>query len=157
MTFAHHRHHPLAKQIVIVGQGPYATENMRTALEHRATKITFLCRRHGIVCPELLDALNYIRPYDDQLSRPGKGSATFASAWRRAYQASTATPPECWAQGGFMPDGHGVSVSDIYFVAHFCQRVNSIVGVATGFEKLAVLVNKDGTKLEADVLIRSIG
>ena len=56
-----------------------------------------------------------------------------------------------------MPDGHGVSVSDIYFVAHFCQRVNSLVGVATGFERSAVLVGRERTRLEADVLIRSIG
>jgi len=43
-----------AKRVLILGHGPYATENARTALEHSAAQVVFGVRRHGIVCPELV-------------------------------------------------------------------------------------------------------
>ena len=49
-----------AKRVLILGHGPYATENARTALEHAAAHITFGVRRHGIICPELVSALPMI-------------------------------------------------------------------------------------------------
>ena len=58
-------------------------------------------------------------------------SAVTVDVWRRAYGMSTAMPPEVWAQGGFLPDGHTVSISDAYFVAHFLHTVRTHVGVAS--------------------------
>eukprot|EP00966_Prymnesium_polylepis_P219172 5071446-Prymnesium_polylepis.1 len=72
----------------------------------RFAQVTFLCRRHGIVCPEAVDYVNYIRPYDDQFEHPKGGGATVVSVWRKAYSLSTATPPEVWRQGRFLPEGH---------------------------------------------------
>ena len=36
------------RRVLILGHGPYATENARTALEHGAAHVTFGVRRHGI-------------------------------------------------------------------------------------------------------------
>ena len=107
------------KQIVMLGHGPYALENMRTGLEHGAGMVVFLCRRHGVVCPEAVDYVNYIRPYNDHFQHPQGGGATVVNAWRKAYRMSSATPPEVWKQGQILPDGHTVSISDICFVAHY--------------------------------------
>lgn len=43
-----------AKRVLILGHGPYAIENARTALEHSAAQVVFGVRRHGIVCPDLV-------------------------------------------------------------------------------------------------------
>ena len=48
----------IGQRILILGHGPYATENARTALEHGVASVTFAVRRHGIICPELID---YVR------------------------------------------------------------------------------------------------
>ena len=53
--------------------GPYATENARTALEHGAVYITFAVRRHGIICPEMVDYVNYVRDYDETFGHPAAG------------------------------------------------------------------------------------
>ena len=106
------------ERVLILGHGPYATENARTALEHGASHVTFGVRRHGIVCPELIDYVNYIREYDEGFGHPRSGSARIVSTWRQVYRESGATPPEVWSEGRFLPDGHTVSISDLYFVAH---------------------------------------
>jgi hypothetical protein len=40
-------------------------EQVRTALEHAAKSIVLLVRRHGLVCPAVLDYLNIVRPFND--------------------------------------------------------------------------------------------
>lgn len=77
--------------MLILGHGPYATENARTALEHGCVSATFAVRRHGIVCPELVDYVNYIRDYDENFGHPASGSAQIVAVWREAYRVSTAT------------------------------------------------------------------
>ena len=77
--------------VVILGHGPYATENARTALEHGCTHATFAVRRHGIVCPELVDYVNYVRDYDESFSHPAAGSARIVAVWREAYRISKAS------------------------------------------------------------------
>ena len=111
----------LDKRVVLLGHGPFATENMRSALEHHVKHLSFLCRRHGLVCPEVVDYVNYIRPYDDEFKHPASGSAVTVGVWRQVYGISGAAPPEVWATGGFA-GRHTVSVSDMYFVAHFGRR-----------------------------------
>merc|ERR1719420_156989 len=48
------------KKVVIVGMGAFATENLRTALEHGASSVTILARRHGTVCPKYIDYINFV-------------------------------------------------------------------------------------------------
>ena len=44
----------LGKRVVILGHGPFAVEQARTALEHHSARVMLLVRRHGLVCPEVL-------------------------------------------------------------------------------------------------------
>ncbi|MDC0525534.1 phosphopantetheine-binding protein [bacterium] len=146
------------RQVLILGHGPYATENARTSLEHKAKHVAFGVRRHGIVCPEVIDYANYIREFSQdgtfQLSQDG--SLRIVQAWREVYRISGATPPECWAQGNFLPDGHTVSVSDVYFVAHFAAVLSSTVGVATRFDCNGVFLGI-GKYVSADIVIKAVG
>ena len=98
--------------VLVLGHGPYATEHMRTSLEHGATRGTFAVRRHGLISPEAVDYVTYIREYDGQFNRPSGGTTQVVLAWQQTYRDSTATPPEAWKQGSFVPEGHAVSVSD---------------------------------------------
>merc|ERR1712086_542505 len=53
------------KHVIVVGMGAFAIENTRTALEHGAAKVTVVVRRHGTVCPKIIDYLNFVKPFDE--------------------------------------------------------------------------------------------
>ena len=93
-------------------------EQARTALEHDATHVMMLVRRHGLVCPEVVDHINLVRPFTYEFDHDIDGSGIVINLWRQAYDSAAAQPPETWQRGVFRPDGHSVSVSDIYFVGH---------------------------------------
>lgn len=50
------------KNVAIIGMGAFAVENTRTALEGGARHVTVVCRRHGTVCPKIIDYLNFTTP-----------------------------------------------------------------------------------------------
>ena len=77
-----------------------------------------LWRRRDLVSPQVVDYLDFVRPFTDRFEHPLAGSAFLVALWRMAYSASAATPPECWADGVYRPDGHTVSVSDVWFLSH---------------------------------------
>lgn len=84
--------------------GAFAIENMRTAFERGAAHVTLLCRQRGTVCPQLVDWVNFIRPWEmhDHLPRhAAAGDAEVLQAWRAAYDVSGAVRPECWQQDFF--------------------------------------------------------
>ena len=86
---------------MILGMGAFAIENMRTAFERGAAHVTLLCRRRGTICPQLVDWINFIRPWKvrDHLPRhDAVGDAQVLQAWRAAYDVSGAVRPECWQQ-----------------------------------------------------------
>ena len=86
---------------VILGMGAFAIENMRTAFERGAAHVTLLCRRRGTVCPQLVDWVNFIRPWQvrDHVPRhDAAGDAEVLQAWRAVYDVSGAVRPECWQQ-----------------------------------------------------------
>ena len=62
------------QRIVIVGHGPYAVEQVRTGLDYEAEHVQLLVRRHGLICPQMLDYLNIVRPIDGDLTRPSGGA-----------------------------------------------------------------------------------
>ena len=84
---------------------------MRTSLERAALHVYYLCRQRGSVCPQLIDWVNFIRPFDDHFERIVKDDAIVFNAWRCVQRDSNAVDPECWAAGLVKPDGHTISVS----------------------------------------------
>jgi cation diffusion facilitator CzcD-associated flavoprotein CzcO len=45
-------------QVLILGMGAFAVEQIRTGVEHGAARVRILCRRHGLVCPQMIDYMN---------------------------------------------------------------------------------------------------
>ena len=136
--------------------GAFAIENMRTAFERGAAHVTLLCRQRGTVCPQLVDWLNFIRPWevrDHQPRHATAGDAEVLQAWRAAYDVSGAVRPECWQQGMLKPDGHTVSVSDLFFIAHHLGMMSVELGEAACLEPSGVRT-KAGKLLEAGVVVK---
>ncbi len=143
------------KNVVVVGMGAFATENARTALEGGARHVTAVCRRHGTVCPKIIDYLNFATPYDAAFKHDKKSNFRNMMYWKKMYELSGATQPECW-MGKVKHEGHTISVSDIWFVAHHLKKIATVTGAITGMTETGVVVS-DGRHIEADVVVNCVG
>ncbi|MDZ7597082.1 MAG: hypothetical protein U5J82_01970 [Desulfobacterales bacterium] len=115
------------KNVVIIGMGAFAVENTRTALEGGARHVTVVCRRHGTICPKIIDYLNFITPYDEAYKHDKKSNLLNMMYWKKMYELSGATQPECW-MGKIKHAGHTISVSDIWFIGHYLKKIETISG-----------------------------
>ena len=132
------------KTVSILGMGPFAIECMRTSFERGARHADILCRQRGCVSPQLFDWLRFIRPFDTTTLRTDAGGdSIIMSRWQSLYDDSGAARPECWLNGLLKPDGHTVSVSDIFFVAHTTSMLTTRVGEVDHLTEHA-LVTRDG-------------
>ena len=143
------------KQVVVVGMGAFAIENVRTALEGGARHVTVLCRRHGTICPKIIDYLNFATPYDEKFKHDKKSNIRNMIYWKKLYDLSGATNPECW-MGKVKHPGHTISVSDIWFIAHYLKKVKTVTGVVDRMYENGVITNR-GERINADVVINCIG
>ena len=144
------------ERIVVLGMGAFAIENMRTSFERSAAHVTILCRRRGTVCPQIVDWVNFIRPFDIEGKHDRAGDAVVLSHWHSAYNLSGATRPECWREGILKPDGHTVSTSDMFFIGCHLQMAATRLGEVARLEPKAV-ITRDGQQLDAGVLIKCVG
>lgn len=143
------------KRVVVVGMGAFAIENVRTALEGGARHVTVVCRRHGTVCPKIIDYLNFVTPYDETFQHDKKSNFRNMMYWRKTYEMSGATQPECW-MGKVKHPGHTISVSDIWFVGHYLKKIATVTGETSGLSEDGVIV--DGQRrIEADIVVNCIG
>ena len=76
--------------------GAFAIENIRTAMENGARHVTVVCRRHGTVCTKIIDYLNFATPYDENFQHDNKSDMRNMMFWKKFYDQSGATQPECW-------------------------------------------------------------
>lgn len=143
------------KNVVIVGMGAFAVENARTAFEGGAKHVTVLCRRHGTVCPKIIDYLNFATPYDDEFQHDKKSNMKNMMLWKKLYDLSGATKPECW-MGKIKHDGHTISVSDIWFIAHYLKKIETVVGGISEMTETGVVLD-NGRRIDADVVLNCIG
>ena len=143
------------KKVLIVGMGAFAVENARTALEGGARHVTVLCRRHGTVCPKIIDYLNFATPYDDAFQHDKKSNLRNMMYWKKLYELSGATQPECW-MGKIKHDGHTISVSDIWFVGHHLKKIKTITGEIRSMTENGAYTD-DQQHIEADIVVGAIG
>lgn len=143
------------KKVVIVGMGAFAIENARTALENGADHVSIVCRRHGTVCPKIIDYLNFSTPYNEKFEHDRKSNIRNMMLWKKLYDTSGATQPECW-MGKIKHRGHTISVSDIWFIAHHLKKLETITGSITEMYDHGVIVNHE-QKIEADIVVNCIG
>jgi cation diffusion facilitator CzcD-associated flavoprotein CzcO len=143
------------KDVVIVGMGAFAVENARTALEGGANHVTVLCRRHGTVCPKIIDYLNFATPYDEAFKHDKKSNLRNMTYWKKLYDLSGATQPECW-MGKIKHEGHTISVSDIWFIGHYLKKIETITGGISSLTEGGV-VTDGGRHIQADIVVNCIG
>ena len=155
------------KQVVVVGMGAFAIENARTALERGARHVTVVCRRHGTVCPKIIDYMNFASPYNEKFEHEKKNNIRNMMLWKRLYEQSGATEPECW-MGKIKHTGHTISVSDIWFIAHHLGKLETVTGSVSGMFDGGVEVDTgtgsnsgtDGStkkRIAADVVVKCVG
>lgn len=143
------------KRVVVVGMGAFAVENVRTALEAGASYVTVVCRRHGTVCPKIIDYLNFSTPYDESFEHDKKSNIRNMMLWKKLYDVSGASEPECW-MGKIKHTGHTISVSDIWFVAHYLKKMETVTGNVSAMYKGGVIVDNQ-KRIEADVVVKCVG
>lgn len=143
------------KKVVIIGMGAFAVENARTALEGGASHVTVACRRHGTVCPKIIDYLNFTTAYDEFFKHDKKSNMRNMLLWKKLYDLSGATQPECW-MGKIKHDGHTISVSDIWFIGHYLKKITTIVGNITGMYENGIIIDNKHT-IEADIVLNCVG
>jgi hypothetical protein len=143
------------KKVAIIGMGAFAVENARTALEGGARHVTVVCRRHGTVCPKIIDYLNFTTPYDENFKHDKKSNMRNMLLWKKLYDQSGATQPECW-MGKIKHDGHTISVSDIWFIGHYLKKIETIAGTITGMYEDGVIVDNQH-RIDADVVVSCVG
>ena len=143
------------KKVAIVGMGAFAVENARTALEGGASHVTVVCRRHGTVCPKIIDYLNFTTAYDENFKHDKKSNMRNMLFWKKLYDQSGAVQPECW-MGKIKHDGHTISVSDIWFIAHYLKKLETVGGTITGMYANGLIVD-DRNRIDADVVVNCIG
>jgi len=143
------------KKVAIIGMGAFAVENARTALEGGARHVTVVCRRHGTVCPKIIDYLNFATPYDENFKHDKKSNMRNMLLWKKLYDQSGATQPECW-MGKIKHDGHTISVSDIWFIGHYLKKIETIAGTITGMHEDGLIVDNQ-RRIDADVVVICVG
>jgi len=143
------------KKVVVVGMGAFAVENVRTALENGASHVTVVCRRHGTVCPKIIDYLNFATPYDEKFAHDRKSNIRNMMLWKKLYDQSNATQPECW-MGKIKHEGHTISVSDIWFIAHYLKKLETVSGSISAMYDNGVIVDNQH-RIDADILVNCVG
>ncbi|KAJ8604901.1 hypothetical protein CTAYLR_004322 [Chrysophaeum taylorii] len=144
------------RRVVIVGFGAFAVENARTALEHGAAKVTVVARRAGAVCPKAIDYLNFVKPFSNDYRHDPATNVKQLRQWQRLYEASGARPPDTWP-AKIKPDGHTISVSDVWWIGHHLKKLETKIG-----RKIARM-EEDGARLDdgdfvpCDLVVACVG
>jgi hypothetical protein len=144
------------KRVVIAGMGAFAVENVRTALENGASKVTVVGRRHGTVCPKAIDYLNFVKPWDANYKHDTNTNVKQFLKWKELYAASGCTVPECWPKQ-VKHDGHTISVSDVWFIGHFMKKLSTRKGEIDRIERTGVVVGTGDEFIPCDIVVGCIG
>jgi len=143
------------KNVLIVGAGAFAFENVRTSIERGSQMCTLLGRRDGSTCPKWVDMIAFLRPLDDNL-HTNKAAAAFSfEVWSEAYSKANLPAPSCWKEGLLKPNGHTISVSDLAFIGGFHGLFGLKSGEVAkiGADGASVELKGDGGKIEKLQLI----
>lgn len=145
--------------VAVYGMGAFAIENVRTALEGGARRVTVVCRQMGTVCPQLFDYLNFAQTLHPDHTRDPRLSARMMAAWRALHDTTGTPVPPVWGCGMLKPDGHTVSVSDAWFLAHHHGRltVRSDVRITRVDEARRVILDDDSALTDVDILVKCVG
>lgn len=142
------------KTVIVVGMGAFAIENVRTALENGAKKVVVVAKRHGTVCPKYIDYINFVNKQDN-INHNSIENTKNMILWRKLYDDSGATIPECWMKD-IKHYGHTISVSDIWWIAHYLGVMETVASDIQEFDADGI-VTVDGQRIDADIVVRCTG
>ena len=82
-----------------------------------------------------------MRPVQDDFTKAVAGSGTVHSLWAKTYDNADAKVPDCWHGKPRLlkPDGHTVSTSDLFFVAHWLKLAITLLGEIDHFVEDGVM------------------
>mmetsp|Transcript_21590 Transcript_21590/g.64892 ORF Transcript_21590/g.64892 Transcript_21590/m.64892 type:complete len:891 (-) Transcript_21590:41-2713(-) len=146
------------KEVLVVGAGAFAFENVRTALEHGASHVTLLGRRDGTTSPKWVDMISFLRPLDVHLATNKSGNMISFECWQKCYLDAGLKTPKCWDEGLLKPNNHTVSVSDLAFIAGFHGMFSLHVGeIASVVPDGTAVELKDGSRINCQIILKCTG
>ena len=74
-----------------------------------------------------IDYLNFVKPWDEKYKHDTQTNVKQFLRWKQLYEASGCQVPECWPKQ-VKHDGHTISVSDIWFIAHHMKKLSTKTG-----------------------------
>ena len=118
--------------------------------------MTVVARRLGTICPKIIDYLNFVKPWDAHYRHDTATNVKQLMCWRETYAKSGAATPEVWPSK-IKHEGHTISVSDIWFVAHHMGKLATHSPATLEHMTAEGCVLSDGTLLPCDVVVGCIG
>mmetsp|Transcript_21850 Transcript_21850/g.61079 ORF Transcript_21850/g.61079 Transcript_21850/m.61079 type:complete len:622 (+) Transcript_21850:86-1951(+) len=144
------------QNVVIVGHGAFAVENVRTCCEYSAKQIYMVCRRRNLACPRF--ASWFVNQSDPALS-----GAMFMKALEPMYAL---TPWDPWTyhsvistvsrSNAAIQQKARFGIGDVYFLAVYMQKCEVIVDGVKRLTQGTVHLGS-GRKLEAPVILKLLG
>jgi len=98
--------------------------------------------------------LNFVKPWDEHYKHDTNTNVKQFLKWKELYSASGATVPECWPKQ-VKHDGHTISVSDVWFIAHHMKKLSTRTGEISRVEPDGVVVGD--AFIPCDILVGCIG
>eukprot|EP00913_Durusdinium_trenchii_P003263 g3019.t1 len=102
-----------------------------------------------------IDYLNFVKPWDEKYKHDTQTNVKQFLRWKQLYEASGCQVPECWPKQ-VKHDGHTISVSDIWFIAHHMKKLTTKTGTINRIEKEGVVLSS-GDFMACDVVVGCIG
>lgn len=142
------------KDIVIVGHGAFAIENMRTALEHGANHVTIICRKKNLVLSNVCnwiinsnenavsmnDVVKIMRPFYEMCGLDIEDLETIKQQ-----------------DDDFVLNQKSVPAgSDIYFLAQALGKLTVKIGEIAQINENSI-ITLDNEELKADIIIKCLG
>ena len=73
------------------------------------------------------------------------------------YDQHEADKPECWQEGRISPHGHTISVSDIWFVAHYYGLLTTILGAISSVNANNVTTTRRKDVVSCNIILKCTG
>lgn len=112
-------------------------------------------RRHGTICPKIIDYLNFVKPWDEHYKHDTQTNVKQFLRWKQLYSAAGCTAPSCWPKQ-VKEDGHTISVSDVWFIGHHMKKLSTRTGNIACIEPDGVRITSQEF-IPCDIVVGCIG
>lgn len=142
--------------VAVMGMGAFGVENVRTCLEHGATKVFLICRRKNIAVPRVVDWF-----INQSLYPPS--AAMLLDMMKPMYDMIPDDPWDYYAVQGNKDRTHATirqksrfGIGDVYFLASYYGKVECVVDTIKRLRFYEVVL-ESGRVLTAEHFIKVLG